>query len=251
MSGFLTFKGPMWRAVDPEFSRRPLSAIGSMISGGRFNPVGIPAIYLASEPFTALLETNPYNEPIGRAMTLIPVELDTGGIADFTDPSICKALGVDRQRLDEPWSQTADTASYTQQLYYSVVGQGYSGIKFRSRANPYQFNIAMWKVWDYSENPATGECAYKTAGTGSIRYQSISQKLARRGNDDGQLVDDVIDQAISTLVKMTTRDQMHKAMSDAIMAASVQCRGIGNATAVLAQPAIADLIKLTDDLRPK
>lgn len=251
MSGFLTFKGPMWRAVDPEFSRRPLSPIGSMISGGRFNPVGIPAIYLASEPFTALLETNPYNEPIGRAMTLIPVELDTSGLADFTDPAICDALEVDRQRLDEPWSQTADNPSYTQQIYHSIVGQGYAGIKFRSRANPYQFNIAMWVVRDYSENPVTGDCAYKTAGTGSVRYRSISQKLTRRGNEDGTTVDSVIDEAISTLVKMTTRDPMHKAMSDAIMAASEACRGTNGSPATVSQPAIDELIKLTLDLRPK
>lgn len=251
MSGFLTFKGPMWRAVDPEFSRRPLSPIGSMISGGRFNPVGIPAIYLASDPFTALLETNPYNEPIGRAMTLIPVELDTSGLADFTDPAICEALEVDRQRLDEPWSQVPGTSSYTQQIYHRIIGLGYAGIKFRSRANPYQFNIAMWIVRDYSQHAVTGECAYRTAGTGSVRYRSISEKLARRGNQDGMTVDSIIDEAISTLVKMTTRDPMHTAMSDAIMAASIACRGADGSLATISQPAIDELIRLTADLRPK
>src|SRR5262249_792496 len=52
----LRFEGLAYRAHDPRWSFRPLSGDGAAVHGGRFNPKGTPALYLALDPMTAIKE---------------------------------------------------------------------------------------------------------------------------------------------------------------------------------------------------
>jgi RES domain-containing protein len=59
----LRFQGICYRAHDPKWSHLPLSGDGAAASGGRFNPKGIPALYLSLSVETALIEVaaaNPF-----------------------------------------------------------------------------------------------------------------------------------------------------------------------------------------------
>jgi RES domain-containing protein len=52
------FAGLAYRAHDPRWSFRPLSGEGAAVHGGRFNPRGTPALYLALDPMTAIKEAS-------------------------------------------------------------------------------------------------------------------------------------------------------------------------------------------------
>ena len=50
------YQGPLYRALNPVYARQPLSGRGARLYGGRFNPKGVPALYTAFDPATALRE---------------------------------------------------------------------------------------------------------------------------------------------------------------------------------------------------
>ncbi len=52
------YKGALYRALNPVYAREPLSGRGAELYGGRFNQKGIPALYTALDPATALREAN-------------------------------------------------------------------------------------------------------------------------------------------------------------------------------------------------
>jgi RES domain-containing protein len=52
----MRFQGICYRAHEPKWSFMPLSGSGASINGGRFNPKGIPALYLSLSVETAIKE---------------------------------------------------------------------------------------------------------------------------------------------------------------------------------------------------
>jgi len=54
----LRFVGTCYRAHDPQWSFRPISGEGAAIRGARFNPKGVPTLYLALGIMTAVKEAN-------------------------------------------------------------------------------------------------------------------------------------------------------------------------------------------------
>lgn len=46
-----------YRVLTPKWAYQALSGAGAAAAGGRFNRVDLPALYLALEPETALVET--------------------------------------------------------------------------------------------------------------------------------------------------------------------------------------------------
>ena len=52
----MKFQGLAYRAHDPRWSFKPLSGDGAAVHGGRFNPKGMPALYVALDPMTAIKE---------------------------------------------------------------------------------------------------------------------------------------------------------------------------------------------------
>jgi RES domain-containing protein len=218
------FKGLLWRVVEPEFSRRPLSPIGSMITGGRFNPVGVPAIYLASDPFTGLLETSPQFDTANKAKTIVPITVNLGGIADLTDDETCDLLKIDQQKIDEPWSSDPATPSYSQSVFHTIRGNRFAGVKFRSRVNPYLFNIAIWSINDiiWLEDKASWQ--YNTSGVGTMTYKCLIQNLDIRAGAASRDTDYTIDDGIKELTELGPRDPRYKDLSELIIRASKACR---------------------------
>ncbi len=54
----MRFVGTCYRAHDPRWSFKPLSGDGAAIRGARFNPRGVPTLYLALTVMTAVKEAN-------------------------------------------------------------------------------------------------------------------------------------------------------------------------------------------------
>ncbi len=50
------WRGPLSRMLAIRYQRDPWSGEGTRLHGGRWNPVGVPALYLATNHATAIAE---------------------------------------------------------------------------------------------------------------------------------------------------------------------------------------------------
>ena len=73
---------PLWRMLPIRFQRSPLSGEGARLHGGRWNPRGTPALYLALDHATAVAE---FYQGLAKPGTLAPYRIDATAIADLTD----------------------------------------------------------------------------------------------------------------------------------------------------------------------
>ena len=74
--------GTFYRAMRPAWAFGPLSGEGAAANGGRWNAKGVPALYLAADPMTALAE---YNQDIQfRPVTLAEYHITSGDLTDCT-----------------------------------------------------------------------------------------------------------------------------------------------------------------------
>jgi len=81
----LTLNIVAYRAIQPNWSFNVLSGEGAKIHGGRFNPVGTSALYLALSPLGALAEYNQAGLPHRpQPTTLCAFELSVTDIVDLT-----------------------------------------------------------------------------------------------------------------------------------------------------------------------
>jgi RES domain-containing protein len=80
--------------------------------GGRYTPKGgAPAIYLASDPNVALLETNSiFMPPKGPAvmagvppMVICQIDVSLTNVLDLTDPAVVASVGSSTQELTGDW----------------------------------------------------------------------------------------------------------------------------------------------------
>jgi len=94
------FVGTCYRAHDPRWAFKPLSGDGAAIRGARFNPKGIPALYLGLSIMTAIKEAN-----LGFAHRIDPCvlcsyEIDCEDIADLTTEQGRREHAVERDDLN-------------------------------------------------------------------------------------------------------------------------------------------------------
>jgi len=99
----LTFRGVCYRAHDPQWSFRPLSGAGAAFRGARFNPKGVPALYLALDPITAIKEANQGFAHKIEPCVLCSYEVDCDDIADLSTDEGRKRHGVEWAQMACAW----------------------------------------------------------------------------------------------------------------------------------------------------
>lgn len=72
----------LWRMLAIRYQRSPFSGEGARLLGGRWNPKGAPALYLATDAATAVAE---FYQSLPKPGTLVPYRLEASAIADLTD----------------------------------------------------------------------------------------------------------------------------------------------------------------------
>jgi RES domain-containing protein len=145
----MRFQGIAYRAHKPRRSWSPLSGDGARRHGGRFNRIGVPALYLSLQPLTAIQEAL----GLGRfqPITLCAYEVDAEPIFDSVNQRARAAHAVTDRELDVPgWrdEMLVGVTPASQALADRLVNAGYVGMRVRSfaaEAQPGDLNLVLWR----------------------------------------------------------------------------------------------------------
>ncbi len=99
----MRFQGLAYRAHDPRWSFKPLSGDGAAVHGGRFNPKGTPALYVALDPMTAIKEAAQGFARKFEPYVLCTYEVDCEDVVDLRGEQGRRAVGVDEEDMACPW----------------------------------------------------------------------------------------------------------------------------------------------------
>lgn len=144
----IAFAGIVYRALNPVYAREPLSGRGAALYGGRFNPKGMPALYVSLAVMTAVREANQVGSL--QPTTLVAYEADFEAIFDGRDAEALAAEGVDPAMLAATtWrdEMRANGGARTQALARRLIASGHAGMLVRSFApgnGPDDVNLVLW-----------------------------------------------------------------------------------------------------------
>lgn len=142
----------LWRAFVPRWSWLPLSGDGAAHFGGRWKPIGTPAIYAARELSTAWAE---YNQGFVQHPALIArLELTGADLVDLTDAATLESLGIDDTIHQCEWWEIlgAGGTPPTHQLQRRLARQNKHGLIYPSFMSPGGTCVALWK-WNAKGAP--------------------------------------------------------------------------------------------------
>jgi RES domain-containing protein len=151
----LRFQAICYRAHDPKWSFKPLSGGGAAVHGARFNPKGMPALYLALSIGTAIKEANQ-----GFAFRINPCvlccyDVNCADVADLRTDTGRAEYGVAPADLSCAWYsdliEGREPASW--RMARRLVARGIAGIlapSFAPGAGRSDENLVLW---DWSAGP--------------------------------------------------------------------------------------------------
>lgn len=149
----MRFRGHVYRAHNPHWIWPPVSGEGARLHGGRFNRVGLPALYTSLSPVTALREVSGIGVPM-QPVLLCSYEVDSGPIFDASDPARRKAFAISNPDLACPnWERETRQGGVpaSQALADRLIVAGYAGMLVRSFAHgagPADRNLVFWRWGD-------------------------------------------------------------------------------------------------------
>lgn len=144
------FKAFAYRVIDDEFRGDPLSGIGSIVKGGRYNAPGkFEALYCADSRVTALYEVGALFGDIDQPRSpelILSLAVTLSNLLDLTDTPICEELGLTETDLVAPFleEQVARGEALTQRLGRLVFeAKRFSGLYVPSAARQESENIVI------------------------------------------------------------------------------------------------------------
>ncbi len=145
----MKLSGLVYRAHNPRWAFAPDSGQGAASAGGRFNPVGMPALYTALRFETAWLEAQQAFPFKAQPMTLCAYEVDCEDILDLTDAVTLAEHGIAPADLACPWKDlsTRGIEPPTWRITARLVAAGTAGIIVSSSAKgavPADVNVVFW-----------------------------------------------------------------------------------------------------------
>lgn len=149
----MRWQGICYRAHDPGWAWQPTSGAGAAAKGGRFNPVGTPALYLALTIEGMFLEMSHGFGHRFDPLTVCTYDVDVDGLVDLRTEKARKRAGVLLADIACPWAM--DVASGKRPaswlLAERLIAGGASGILVPSLvrgARENMINLVLWKWGD-------------------------------------------------------------------------------------------------------
>lgn len=145
----MRLEGLVYRAHNPRWAFEPDSGAGAARYGGRFNRIGVPALYTSLRLETAWLEAQQGFAFKAQPMTMCAYRVDCEDIVDLTDPAALDANGIRAADLACAWEDMADRgqSSATWTIADRLVATGSAGILVRSfaaGASAADLNAVFW-----------------------------------------------------------------------------------------------------------
>ena len=148
----MRFERTCYRAHDPRWAFKPLSGDGAAIRGARFNPKGMPALYLGLDVITAVKEANQGFAHKINPCVLCSYEVACDDIADLRTAATRDKESVLLDDLACPWFAmlAAGEEPPSWEVARRLFGEGNAGIlvpSFASGATGDDHNLVLWR-WD-------------------------------------------------------------------------------------------------------
>jgi RES domain-containing protein len=146
----LRFTGSAYRAHNPRWSFSPLSGAGAAVHGGRFNPKGVPALYLGLEIMTAIREAQQGLPRKVDPLVLCSYEIDCNDIVDLTNSDDLKGLSIAPTDLDGGWLLLAKARKTptSWSIARRLIADGVAGAivpSFAPGATADDRNLVLWR----------------------------------------------------------------------------------------------------------
>lgn len=146
--------GVCYRAHDPRWAFAPTSGEGARSKGGRFNPVGQDALYLALSIEGAVLEASHGFAHRIDPLTICSYDVDVSDITDLRDDAQRKLHGITLNQLGCAWaldrSEGREPASWV--VARNLIAEGAAGILVPSFAHGARadrhHNLVLWRWSD-------------------------------------------------------------------------------------------------------
>jgi len=139
------FEGVMFRSCAPRYAKEPdvLRGEGSRRLGGRWNPIGLAALYMSLTPEVAMSETLAHHRYYGLAVeaamprVFVAIEVGLRSVVDLRSPLVLRRLGlVTRELLHVDWRREIRMGRVprTQAIGATVHAAGCEGVVVPSAA---------------------------------------------------------------------------------------------------------------------
>ena len=146
MSRSITVRARFWRVLAPRWAHEPLSGAGAARYGGRWNPLGVPALYMSAELPTAVAE---YEQDLGiRPGTFCAYDVDVADILDLRRDEVLAACGIDRDVSFAPWKTMLlvnGERPPAWDIAARLIADGIAGILVPSTRLAGGTNLVLWR----------------------------------------------------------------------------------------------------------
>ena len=149
----MRFQATCFRAHDPRWSFKPISGDGAALRGARFNPRGLPALYLAMSLETAIKEANQGFARKIDPCVLCSYEVDCTDIIDLRTDADRAAHGIALSDMSCAWLSILNSGgtppSWT--IATGLIANGAAGVIVPSFAPGATADDQNLVLWDWSE----------------------------------------------------------------------------------------------------
>ncbi|WP_414832726.1 RES family NAD+ phosphorylase [Afifella sp. YEN Y35] len=146
----MRWQGIAYRAHDPRFAFAPTSGEGAAAKGGRFNPVGTPALYLALTLEGMFVEMGHGFGHRLEPLTVCSYDIDVDDLVDLRDERSRGQAGVTLSEMASPWAldRAEGRIPASWRLSRRLVDEGAAGIlvpSFARGARSDMANLVLWR----------------------------------------------------------------------------------------------------------
>ena len=149
----MRLRGIVYRTHNPRWSWPPVSGEGARLHGGRFNRIGVAALYTSLSPVTALREAGTLGHPL-QPLLLCAYEIDAEPVFDSLDSRARDIHAVTDADVGCPgweWDMHGGSVPASQALADRLITAGYAGMRVRSfvpGSDEQDFNLVLWHWGD-------------------------------------------------------------------------------------------------------